>query len=84
MKHDLCLGHFGAGCGVYNEYAAAAHIPASCSRMSVAQVLTDFEHLPEDVRDKLAELDLELSEGKLVPKEGMDPYLLKVPVKFFP
>ena len=32
--------------------------------MSAAQVLTDFENLPDHVKDKLAELDLELSEGR--------------------
>lgn len=26
--------------------------------------LLDFSHLPEDIREKLAELDLELSEGE--------------------
>ena len=31
--------------------------------MAAAKVLTDFENLPHDVKDKLAELDLELSEG---------------------
>ena len=31
----------------------------------LAQVLKDFESLPEDVKEKLAELDLELSEGKI-------------------
>ena len=34
------------------------------ARMSAAQVLTDFENLPDHVKDKLAELDLELSEGR--------------------
>jgi hypothetical protein len=32
--------------------------------MALAQILADFERLPEDVREKLAELDLELSEGE--------------------
>ena len=31
--------------------------------MAVSRILKDFENLPEDVKDKLAELDLELSEG---------------------
>ena len=34
--------------------------------MAVAQVLTQFENLPQDVKDKLAELDLELSEGRTI------------------
>ena len=34
--------------------------------MAAAQVLTDFENLPDHVKDKLAELDLELSEGQLI------------------
>ena len=34
--------------------------------MAVAQVLTQFENLPQDVKDKLAELDLELSEGRML------------------
>ena len=34
--------------------------------MAAARVLTDFENLPEDVKDKLAELDLELSEGEKI------------------
>ena len=38
----------------YNDWAG---------RMAAAKVLTDFENLPHDVKDKLAELDLELSEG---------------------
>ena len=34
-------------------------------RMSaLEQVLKHFENLPEDVKEKLAELDLELSEGQ--------------------
>ena len=32
----------------------------------MANVGVDFNQLPEDVRLKLAELDLELSEGKLI------------------
>jgi hypothetical protein len=47
--------------------------------MALAQILTNFEHLPEDVREKLAELDLELSEGQqsayihfLYPLSGSD------------
>jgi len=36
--------------------------------MAAAKVLTDFENLPHDVKDKLAELDLELSEGDITQK----------------
>ena len=57
------------GCGYNAGYTAARSSSSdsssdSSSGMAVAQVLTDLENLPEDVRDKLAELDLELSEGK--------------------
>lgn len=31
----------------------------------MTDLLVDFDTLPEDIREKLAELDLELSEGKL-------------------
>lgn len=30
----------------------------------MSDLLVDFSHLPEDIREKLAELDLELSEGE--------------------
>ena len=39
----------------------------------LAQVLKDFESLPEDVKEKLAELDLELSEGKIFKTSGYTP-----------
>lgn len=33
--------------------------------MAMAEINVDVSKLPEDVREKLAELDLELSEGEL-------------------
>ena len=43
----------------------------------MASVGIDFNQLPEDVRLKLAELDLELSEGKCIFRT----FLCLVPVK---
>lgn len=31
----------------------------------MTDLVVDFDTLPEDIREKLAELDLELSEGKI-------------------
>ena len=39
--------------------------------MAVSRILTDFENLPEDVKDKLAELDLELSEGQSINQSSI-------------
>lgn len=31
----------------------------------MSDIILDLDNLPDDIREKLAELDLELSEGKL-------------------
>lgn len=56
--------------------------------MAAAQVLTDFENLPEEVKEKLAELDLELSEGDITQKgyekkrnKVLTPFIQQLSVK---